>query len=736
MKTKLPKKMLVLVFILPALVALVQGQTKKMTLEDVFKNRKFSTRGAGGIQSMKDGEHYSMVKKDSLNIYEYATGKLSGTVVTSSRLVPPGDSVPIPLNDYEFSADESRLLFSTDEEPLYRRSSMASYYIYDLKKSKLVPLSFKGKQRLATFSPDGSKVAFVRDNNLFMVDLEARLSDNQNKTEVQITTDGVPNAVINGATDWVYEEEFEFSKAFFWSPDSKRIAYYRFDESRVKEYQLTYYGDLYPEQFKYKYPKAGEDNSLITIHIWDLSTGVSIPVDIGTETDMYIPRVSWTHDPMTLSFYRMNRHQNKLELLLAGAAGGESRVVYTENNKYYIEINDHLTFLDNGSQFLLSNETSGYRHLYLYDMSGKEIAQLTKGNWDVRDLCGIDQKNGLVYYVSSETSPLDASLWSVKIDGTGKKKIASKEGTNNPVFSSTFEYFVNSWSDINTPPIVTVNRADGQEVRLLQDNAKVKDAMSEYGFGKTTFFSFKTEDGIELNGWMLKPIDFDPLKKYPVLFTVYGGPGSQTVVNRWGAVSSWNQLLAQHEILIVSVDNRGTGARGEEFKKCTYLQLGKYETLDQIEAAKYLGTLPFVDKDRIGMWGWSFGGYLTLSCLTKGADYFHLGVAVAPVTNWRYYDNIYTERFMRTPKENESGYEENSPINHAQKLKGKLLLIHGMADDNVHTQNSYDMVTALVEANKQFESQFYPNSNHGIYTGMNTTFHLYTRMTDFILSNL
>ena len=706
-----------------------QQDKKIITLEDIYKDRKFVSKAVQGLHPMNDGNHYCQVKKDSLNVYDYATGKNVGTVVTSKQLKPDNDTVSIPISSFEFSDDESKILFSADEEAIYRRSSKANYYVFDVKTKKIFPLSKNGKQRLATFSPDGSKVAFVRDNNLFIADIPSR-------TEIQVTTDGKANEIINGATDWVYEEEFEFSKAFAWSPDGTKIAFYRFDERGVKEYQLTYYGDLYPQQSAYKYPKAGEDNSIIAIYVYDLGPKKAQPVYIGKETDIYIPRIKWTEDVNTLAIYRLNRHQNKLELLFADAATGKSKVVYTEENKWYIEINDHWYFLKNKKEFLISSESDGYRRLYLYDITGKLIRKLTKGNYDVIDLIGVDENRGIVYYSSAETSPMDKDICAVGLDGGKMIKLNTKAGGNSVTFNKTFTFYIGRWSDINTPPYIAVYKSDGTEVRMLQDNIKLREVMAEYRFSKAEFFKFKTGDGTELNGLIVKPPDFDPERRYAVLFTIYGGPGSQTVNNSWGTVSSWNQLLAQHGIIVVSVDNRGTGGRGEEFKKCTYLQLGKYETLDQIEAAKYLGTLGYVDKSRIGMWGWSFGGYLTLSCLTKGADYFSFGVAVAPVTNWKYYDNIYTERFMRTPKENNDGYEDNSPVNQAAKLKGKLLLICGMADDNVHPQNSYDMATALVGADKQFESQFYPNSNHGIYTGKNTSFHLYRRMTDFILSNL
>ncbi len=736
MTTKLFFACLTIATVLQSGFAQQSEEPKTITLDDLFKKRTFASKGVYGWQSLSDGEHYCQLKSDSLNSYSYATGLLKEVLVKSGDLIAPGDTTPIEMGSYEFSEDESRMLFATATESIYRYSSKSNYYIFDRRTRSLVPLSPEGKQRLATFSPDGTKVAFVRDNNIFISEIGIEKGKLAVLKEFRITDDGRMNEVINGATDWVYEEEFGFTLAFFWSPDSRRIAYYRFDESRVKEYQLTYYGDLYPEQYKYKYPKAGEDNSLISVMIYSLESGKTIPVDIGTETDIYIPRIKWTSDDNTLAMYRMNRHQSRLELMLSDASTGNSRVIYREESKYYIDINDHWHFFKNGKEFLISSEKDGYRHLYLYDMNGRLIRQLTTGNWEVDEVYGVDEAGGLVYFSSTETSPLDRDVAAVSLDGKRKRKLSDKKGTNSASFSKGFQFYLNRWSDINTPTVFSVHRADGREVRVIQDNARLKEITAGYRFTPAEFFTFRNDEGTELNGFMVKPPDFDPSKKYPVLFTIYGGPGSQTVNNRWGAVSSWNQMWAQNGIIVVSVDNRGTGGRGEEFKKCTYLQLGKYETEDQVSAAKYLTTLPYVDPQRIGMWGWSFGGYLTLSCLTKGADQFSFGIAVAPVTNWKYYDNIYTERFMRTPKENNDGYESNSPVNHAAEMRGKLLMIHGMADDNVHPQNAYDMFSALVAAGKEFDSEFYPNSNHGIYSGKGTTYHLYRRMTDFILKHL
>ncbi|MCX6288133.1 MAG: S9 family peptidase [Bacteroidetes bacterium] len=740
MKSRSFRLSVIAVALLLIFPALAQAQQKSISLEDIFKGRKFSSKGVSGIRSMKDGIHYTQVKNDSLNIYDYETGSYVRTIVTSKQLIPEHDTLPLPISSYEFSDDENRLMFSKDDEALFRHSSKANYFILDLATGKKIPLYAKGKQRLASFSPAASKVAFVVDNNIFIRDIALSLKAEGEKDTVnaltQITTDGKVNEIINGATDWVYEEEFGFSRALFWSPDGSGLAYYRFDESKVKEYQLTTYGELYPEQSKYKYPKPGEDNSVVGIYIYDIKTGKVTTVDIGRETDIYIPRIKWTADPATLALYRLNRHQNKLELLLAEASGGKTHAIWSEDNKCYIDITDDWHFLKNGKEFLISSERSGFNHLYLYSMTGELIRQLTDGKWDVARVAGMDEPNRRVFFTAGFSSPMNREVFSVSLDEGAPVQLSEREGTNSPDFSSNFAYYVNRWSDINTPPSITINNTEGKEVRLLQDNAKLRDVIKDYNFGKADFFTVITDNGLDLNAWILKPPDFDPRKKYPVMFTLYGGPGIQTVNNSWGAVSSWNQLLAQNGIIVVSVDNRGTGARGEEFKKCTYLQLGKYETIDQINAARYLDSLSFVDKDRLGIWGWSFGGYMVLSCVTKGADYFKLGVAVAPVTNWKYYDNIYTERYMRTPKENNSGYEDNSPVNFADRFKGKLLMIHGMADDNVHPQNSYDMVTALVGANKQFEMQLYPNNNHYIFTGKNTSFHLWQRITDFILKNL
>jgi dipeptidyl-peptidase-4 len=718
-----------LVFTLFQIVVLGQSAKKDFTLQSIFQSGKFYPQGVYGIVPLNDGNSYCMLNSDSILVYDYKSGDRTGFIVTKSQLIPNGDTIPVSMRNFKLSEDESKILFSTKVERIYRHSSKAEFYVYDRENEELSRLSINGKQRLAEFSPDASKVAFVRDNNIFIKDLITGY-------EVPITKDGKINSIIYGTTDWVYEEEFGFTKAFFWSPDGNKIAYYRFDESDVKEYQLTQWGDLYPDYYKYKYPKAGEDNSVVSIHVYNIETGETNTMDIGVETDIYVPRIKWTNNSNELSIQWMNRLQNELKILIADVNNGQTTPIYIESNKYYIDITDNLSFMEDNERFIFTNESDGYHHIYMYNMDGGLIRQITQGKWDVTEIYGIDEDRELIYYGSSESSPLNRDFYQIGFDGKGKKLLSAKEGDNRIQFSKKYNYYINTYSDASTPPMITVNSSKGKEIRVLKDNSSLLDTLNKYTYSKREFFSFTTTGGVNLNGWMIKPYNFDASKKYPVLMYVYGGPGSQTVRNNWGGGNLWYQMLSAKGIIIVSVDNRGTGARGEEFKKMTYLELGKYETEDQIEAAKYLASLDFVDKDRIGIWGWSYGGYMSTSCLTKGADYFCMGVAVAPVTNWRYYDNIYTERFMRTPQENPEGYDENSPINHVENLKGKFLLIHGTADDNVHIQNSIDLITALVSANKQFDMQFYPNSNHGIYTGKNTRIHLYTRITDFIYDNL
>ncbi len=718
-------------FLLTGLLALSSyGQTaKEITLKDIWGSRQFVPKRPPALNSLKDGEHYYQEKGDSVNIYQYENGQFTATLFLGTELVMKDSGDTLQMDDFTLSPDEKKVLISTATEPIYRRSSKSEFYIFDLTSRQLSRLCDRGKQRLADFSPDATKVAYFLDNDLYIKDLTSG-------EESRITHDGKINNIINGATDWVYEEEFEFSKAFFWSPDGRYIAYYRFDESRVKEFSYTVWGTLYPEEYRYKYPKAGEDNSVVSIHIYELATGKTLQADPGRDKDSYIPRIRWTADPGKLCIYWMNRLQNRLELHLADASTGKTTMLYEEDNPAYIEINDHLTFTDDVKYFFLTSEKSGSRHLYLYGMDGRMIRQITHGNWEVTDVSGYDQKKKVIYFQTTESGPLNRDISRINLDGTRMKRLSRQTGWNDADFSEQFQYYTLSVSDANTPPVSVLYNQKGKELRVLEDNAVLAQKASEYRFGKVEFLSIPGADGTLLNAYMIKPGDFDPSEKYPVFMNVYGGPGSQTVENRWGYFDFvWYQMLARKGYISVSVDNRGTGFRGEKFKKCTYGQLGKLETEDQIAAAKHLAALSYVDASRIGIWGWSYGGYMTALCMTKGADVFKTGIAVAPVMNWRYYDNIYTERFMGLPKDNAAGYDDNSPIHFAKELKGNFLLVHGTADDNVHLQNAIEFSNALIRENKQFTEFFYPNRNHGIYGG-NTRLHLYRMMTDFLLEKL
>jgi len=714
------------------------AQKKELSLEDIWLKNTFSPSGLYGLSSMKGGQSYTSLEytekikgpESSIVKYAYKSGKKEAVILKSNELKTEGSKTGLSIDTYSFSEDESKILIASQTEKVYRHSTREEYYVWDLKTRNLSKVTSGEKQMYATFSPDGSKVAFVKSNNLFVKDLGSN-------TETQITSDGKQNEVINGATDWVYEEEFSFDRAYFWSPDGRYIAFYRFDESKVKEFEMAEYNaSLYPTIYKFKYPKAGETNSTVSILIYDLKTGQTRPADIGTETDQYIPRIKWTADPETLSIQRMNRLQNKLELLFCNASTGASKTILTESSKTFIEINDNLSFTRDNKNFIWTSDRDGYTHLYLYDINGNPVNQITKGNWDVIDFKGVDEATKTLFFTCDEPSVTETVLCSVQLDGSGKKTLSTGKGSNSVEFSDGFSYYINTFTDIDTPPCITLHTSDGQLIRVLEDNSSLKKKLSEYNLSKKEFFSFKTPDGTLLNGWMMKPSNFDPGKKYPVLMTFYGGPQNNEVVNRWeGGTYLWHCLLAQKGYIVACVDNRGTEGRGRDFKKCTYKQLGKLETLDQIETAKYLGKQSYVDKTRIGVQGWSFGGYLSSLCMTKGADYFKAGIAVAPVTNWRFYDSIYTERYLSTPQDNPKGYDENSPIHFAEMLNGKYLLIHGSADDNVHLQNSMEMSQALISANKQFEQFIYPDKAHSLNGGY-TRLNLFTRMTNFITTNL
>ncbi len=717
-------------FLLFLLLAAVQLMAQKsIALEDIWKSYLFNAKSVPGFVFQNDGRHYTRMDNNKINQYDLTTGSSTGVILDAATMTGGVTGFKGQMNNYTFSTDETKIIIGAETEPIFRHSSRSYFFVFDRKSQELKAVFPSGKVMYATFNPQADKVAFVYQNNLYYLDL------NTNKT-VQITTDGVQNAVINGATDWVYEEEFAMDRAFQWAPDGKTLAYYRFDESEVPQFTFSNFKEgMYPETVTFKYPKVGEKNSKVSVFLFDLTAGKSIPVQTDPSTE-YIPRIKWTNDPSKLCLYTLNRHQNELDVLLANAKTGAVSTLLQEDSKYYVDIHDNLTFLKNGTQFIWTSEKDGWNHLYLYDLKGNEVRQLTKGKFEVSAFYGVDEKNGVAYYQAAEKSPLQRQVYQISLDGKNKKALANEDGWNNAQFSSTFDYYVLDFSTANAPSSYTVFDRQGNKVRAIEDNANLKYLQKEYGVQPVEFFSFRTKDNANLNGWMIKPANFDPSVQYPVFMFLYGGPGSQQVVDNWrGPNYWWFQMLAQQGYLIACIDNRGTGARGEQFQKSTYLQLGKYETEDQIEAARYLGKLPFADPARIGIFGWSYGGYMSSLCLLKGNDVFKAAIAVAPVTNWKWYDNIYTERYMRTEKENPAGYKDNSPINFAGQLKGNYLLIHGLGDDNVHFQHTAEMTNALIDANKQYDTFFYPNRNHGI-AGGNTRLHLYQKMTNFLNEKL
>lgn len=701
------------------------AQTKQITLEDVWQDGTFRVQGINAIRSMKDGEHYTVLTRTGIDKYSYKTGEKVETICTFTNPKAKKVKPMPPIESYAFSDDEQKILLSAEFEPIYRHSGVSTYYVYDVKTATMQCISKNGKQRLTTFSPDGNDVAFVRDNNIYILNLGTL-------NETQVTYDGKQNSIINGTTDWVYEEEFAITQGFYWSPDSRRIAFFRFDESNVKEYNMQTWGSLYPEDYRYKYPKAGEDNSVVDVMVYDRASRNTRRLDVGSENDQYIPRIQWTQNPKTLAIMRMNRLQNHMELLLADVSTGDIRNLYTEDDKAYVDVPGTWQFLKDGKRMLLTSEKDGYNHIYLYDMQGKELCQITKGEYEVVGIDAVDEDKQLIYYTSHESSPLNKELYVVDFKGKKKTKLSDKPGTYQSFFSNNCKYYVSMFSDANTAPVYTLRDNRGKLLTTLQDNAALQERMKEYGTCHKTFGTFTTSTGTELNYYSIVPADFDSNKAYPLLFYVYGGPGNQQVNNAYGYSDYyWYHMLAQKGYVVVCFDGRGTGGRGAEFKKQTYRNLGKMECEDAIEAARWFGKQKWVDADRIGIWGWSFGGYLTTLSILKGNDVFKTAIAVAPVMTWRYYDNIYTERFLQRPQDNPSGYDDNSPLNFADRLQGNYLLIHGTGDDNVHVQNSLDMLTALEKAGKQFEFRLYPNKNHSIYGG-NTRLNLYQLMTDFL----
>ncbi|OUS11852.1 S9 family peptidase [Nonlabens dokdonensis] len=711
--------------ILLAFVFISQSLTaqKNITVEDIYRG-EFRTQGLQSLASLNNGTEYLILnynrdRTQTIDKYSYKTGEKTETLVNSSDL-------GITIRDYILSDDESQMMIISESNQIFRRSSYDKVHILDLETNKLTLLS-DDLVRSPSFSPDGKKVAYVFENNLYYKDLESG-------AVVQATTDGINNKLINGVTDWVYEEEFAFVKAYEWSPNSEQIAFISFDESEVPEFSMDVYGnELYQKPYVFKYPKAGEKNAVVALHLFTLATGSRKEVSMGRNEEFYIARIKYSPNGK-LAAQLLNRHQNVLNFFYVNP-DGKASVAFTETDTAYVDVTDDLTFLEDGS-FLWTSEKDNWRHIYLYDANGEEKRQITKGNWDVTSYYGYDQKSKRIYYQSTEDGSINRGIYSISLKAKKKKKLSSQVGTNRASFSKNFTYYINTFSNATTPPVYTLNNAkDGKTVREIKNNNDLKLKLNDYQVAQKEFSTINI-NGNDLNMWTMKPNDFDPNKEYPLFMTQYSGPGSQSVANSWyGANDFWYSMLANQGYVVVCVDGRGTGYKGADFKKVTQKELGKYEVEDQIAAARKLGEMNYIDANRVGIWGWSYGGFMSSNCLLQGNDTFSMAIAVAPVTSWRFYDSIYTERYMTTPQENASGYDENSPINHVDKLKGKYLLVHGSADDNVHVQNTMRMVEALVQANKQFDWAIYPDKNHGIYGG-NTRIHLYNKMTSFIKENL
>lgn len=720
----------VLVCLISIFTVMSLNAQKNITLEDIWRDYIFRPKSISEIRSLQDGEHYCILTRYGIEQYEYKTGKKIGYLVDFSALNLGQDVI---ITDYAISNDNEKILLTANPEYIYRRSFVAYYYIYNIKTKEVIQLS-KDKVKLAEFSPKADKVAFVRDNNLFISDLSAM-------NEKQITFDGKKNAIINGTTDWVYEEEFGITKGFYWNNDGSKIAYFRFDESKVKEYTIPFYivDSIYPNNYTYKYPKAGEDNSFVDIYIYDLASQKSNKVDIKDHNDIYLPRMQWTKNDNELCYIWMNRHQNELRMYTIDANTMHQEIIFTDKDDCYLEEPMNAKFLQDKKNAIVRSERNGFMNLYMVNLETKNVSPITKNNFDIAEICFIDEKNKTIYFTAASTAAYNRELFKVSFDGKKQTQISDKNaiGTYTADFSANGKYYIGSFSNAATPTIYTINDNKGKKLVTLEDNHVLKETFNQYNLTNKEFSSFRTSNGDTLNYWILKPHNFDKNKKYPILFYVYGGPGSQEVLNSQSRFFDymWFRMLTEKGYIIACTDGRGTGMRGSKFKKCTYLNLGDKECIDQIEAAKYFGSLPYVDKERIGVFGWSYGGYMSSLCITRGHEYFKTAIAVAPVTNWRTYDNVYTERFMRTPQENADGYDKNCPINFADQLEGNFLLIHGSADDNVHLQNSMRFTDELIKHNKQFLQFTYPDKNHSIYGG-NTRYHLYTMMTNFLLKNL
>ena len=715
------------ILILLAYSTLLFGQKRNIELSDIWASGTFYPKTVNGFVNLNDGKSYCVLEKndegfDAINQYDYVSGSKIKEILNAKDVF--GDE-KYGINSYAFNQDQTVVLIYFNSQKIYRHSTRGDFKVVQLTDKQVIG---GGKEvRYPTLNPKGTKLAYVKENDLYVMDL-------MSQKVKRITKDGEYNTIINGAVDWVYEEEFGMSKGFEWNSDGTRIAFYRFDESAVKQWQMTTYGKLYPDLYKFKYPKAGESNSIVQVFIADAHKGGCKLIALNSDADQYIPRIKWTKNPNVLSIQRLNRLQNKWELLMV--EGTNVQVSLEETNPRYVDITDDLFFLSDKKHMIVSSERDGYKHLYFHKVDGPQIFQITSGDWEVDQVLGIDEKNELIYYTSTEVNPTERHIYSIDFQGKKKLRLTTESGWHSAQFSTDFTLALHNYHTATQPHVFNIKDKNWETQRVIEDNEDFKVRNNQFIMGDISFDQLSVNDN-DLNYWMIKPASFNDSTKYPLLMYVYGGPGSQTVKNSFGWSNYyWYQMLAnKYNIIIASVDNRGTGARGADFKKMTYRQLGKYETEDQIAAAKSLGQLSFIDKNRMGIWGWSYGGYMSSLALAKGNDVFKMAIAVAPVTNWRYYDNIYTERYMGLPQDNGAGYDDNSPINFVRDIKGKYLIVHGTGDDNVHFQNSVMMVNELIKNNIPFDSEFYPNKNHSIYGGA-TRYHLYNKMTNFILENL
>jgi len=722
------KKILLLSTLIAAPITTIQAQ-QQIEVAQIW-NGTFRTNQLNALNTLHTKNQYSVLdynrntKTFTIDAFDFTTLEKVQTLFSTADFPEIKE-----ISDYSINKTDDKILIATNSNPIYRHSFTSVYYLFDIASKSLIKISENAIQE-PLLNKNGSKIAYAFENNLYVFDVAT-------KKTTQITKDGKKNAIINGITDWVYEEEFAFVRAFDWNADGTKLAYIKFDESDVPVFSMDIYGeDLYPQQQVFKYPKAGENNSKVSLHLYDLSKASTQNVALNAETAYYIPRIKFTNNANVLSVQTQNRHQNQLNLLFVHANSGKTSTILTEKDKAYVDVTDNLTFLNDNS-FIWTSEKDGYNHIYHYNNDGSLKKQVTTGNWEVTNYYGYNKSNETIYYQSVESGSTKRDVYSIQLNGSSKKQLSAQSGTNSATFSPDFKYFINNHSSSTKAPSYSlVDASTGKNVKEILNNSALEDKLKKFDLPKKEFTTFKNEVGNDLNGYIIKPKNFDAKKKYPVLLYQYSGPGSQEVADSWNDSNDyWHMMLSQKGYIIVCVDGRGTGFKGADFKKVTQKELGKFEVEDQIYVAKQLAKESFVDTNRIGIWGWSFGGFMSSNALFQGNDVFKTAIAVAPVTSWRFYDSVYTERFMTTPQENASGYDNNSPITHADKLKGNFLLIHGTADDNVHVQNAMLLINKLVSLNKNFDWLIYPDKNHGIYGGK-TREQLYTKMTDYILEKL